>query len=106
MLTRRAKLVAIMPVERPAGFAAEVNMGLAAVPGAMQAAGLTQAQKRIIVHYCIATCSGTYNFSSNQQLYTIRQGCERCVEPCVIEAIHKPVSVTATDTEDLIVARI
>jgi len=104
--TRKAKPVGKKPAARRTGIAAQRKLGLAAVPGAIEAAGLVPDQIRRIVHYCIATCAGTDNFSSNQPLNTIRQGVEQCVEACIIDAVHMPVRVRSSDTEDGIVGRI
>jgi hypothetical protein len=106
VLTRKAKPAARKPAERLAGIALQRKIGLAAVPAAMEAAALTSDQKRQIVHRCIAGCAGTNSFSSSQPLSTIQNGIEGCVEICVAKALHRPVSIRSTDTEDLIVGMI
>ena len=104
--TRKAKPSAKKAAERATERVAVFKLGLAAVPGAMEAAALIPDQKRLIVHHCIAVCAGTTNFRSNQSLASIRQGIEQCVEVCVIDAVHRPLSVRSSDTEDGIVGRI
>jgi hypothetical protein len=104
--TQKAKPATKKPTQRPVGLAVEIKIALAAVPAAMKAAALTSDQKRQIVHNCIAGCSGKKNFSCSQPLSTIQDGIEGCVEICVAEAVHRPVRIRSSDTEDGIVGRI
>jgi hypothetical protein len=104
--TRKAKPAGKKPAARRTGIAAQRKLGLGAVPGAMEAAALTYAQKHLIVRHCIAVCAGTTDFDSNQPLYSIADGIEGCVEACVIDAVHKTVIVRSSDSEDSIVGSI
>jgi len=84
----------------------EQKRALAAVPHALAAAALDEDQKHKIVHACIRRCTGVSVFASDQPLSTIKQGRELCVEICVIEAVHKPLRVRSSDSENSIVGRI